>query len=273
MTPRRVKRRSYTRSSARSAGKQLKKDLAARSSGRSTRSAGGVVSKGGSGKAVNPVTRLMQETEPHHTTLVNDSSTSNEDGRHGGERYGQVNPGYVSSRPNSLYSHANNQHGGNGPTSITDYEASRPPSALTSYSNFHGQRRPLPGQVQGKQPGSLMSNHLTQESLVHFDNNPHGGQVNLGGPASHHNPGHNLNNSFDDDLPPPPPPLSSSPTMNHHREDTDNNSSITTDTTAQVKVYSKFLSRSRLYLFFCFRCRYHSREACRTNGTSMSICL
>ena len=236
MTPRRVKRRSYTRSSARSAGKQLKKDL--RASGRSIRSAGGaVVAAGGRpGKAVNPVTRLMQETEPHHTALVNDSSTSNEDGRHA-ERYGQVNPGYVSSRPNSLYSHATNN--GGGPTSITDYEASRPPSALTSYSNFHGQRRPPLGQHphghgdKPYQPGSLVSNHLTQESLVHFDNNAPGGHVNLGASGMHQPM---LNNSFDDDLPPPPPPLSSSPTnMNHHgREDTDNNSSITTDTTAQV---------------------------------------
>ena len=76
---------------------------------------------------------FFQETEPR--PLINDSSTSNEDKNM--ERYGQVNPGYVSSRPNSLYSHANNV-----PQSITDYEASRPPSALTSYSNFHGQRRP-----------------------------------------------------------------------------------------------------------------------------------
>ena len=76
---------------------------------------------------------FFQETEPR--PLINDSSTSNEEKNI--ERYGQVNPGYVSSRPNSLYSHANNV-----PQSITDYEASRPPSALTSYSNFHGQRRP-----------------------------------------------------------------------------------------------------------------------------------
>ena len=95
----------------------------------------------------------MQETEPNPLN-VNDSSTSNDDhtkqpGQHTVERYGQVNPGYVSSRPNSLYSHVN--PGGPGPQSITDYEASRPPSALTSYSNFHGQRR-LPNSVLQQKP-------------------------------------------------------------------------------------------------------------------------
>ena len=61
MTPRRVKRRSYTRNSARSAGKALKKDLH-RQSGRSVRSASGAL--GGSAnrnnKSINPVNRLMQ---------------------------------------------------------------------------------------------------------------------------------------------------------------------------------------------------------------------
>ena len=112
MTPRRVKRRSYTRSSARSAGKALKKELHTRQSGRSVRSASGALGTSGRpNKSINPVTRLMQETETHPT---NDSSTSNEDpttAKHTVERYGQVNPGYVgqvnpgyvSSRPNSLY--------------------------------------------------------------------------------------------------------------------------------------------------------------------------
>ncbi len=218
MTPRRVKRRSYTRSSARSAGKALKKDL--RQSGRSIRSASGALGANKNSKSINPVNRLMQETEPRQ--LINDSSTSNDDGTRNVERYGQVNPGYVSSRPNSLYSQANH----NGPTSITDYEASRPPSALTSYSNFHGQRRPgMPGLMANHKPhqnGGMM-NQLTQESLNH-DSSNRKQQQNL----------HNA--SFDDDLPPPPPPLSSSPTLGHRNndQDTDNNSSITTDTTAQV---------------------------------------
>ena len=158
----------------------------------------------------------MQETEPHSLN-VNDSSTSNDDPtKHNIERYGQVNPGFVSSRPNSLYSHINPN---GGPQSITDYEASRPPSALTSYSNFHGQRRVAGNLNHQKQP---IGNQLTQESFNQFEDK---------NKVVH-------NASFDDDLPPPPPPLSSSPTIgqrNHH-EDTDNNSSITTDTTAQVSI-------------------------------------
>ena len=64
MTPRRVKRRSYTRSSARSAGKALKKELHGRQSGRSVRSASGALGTSGRpNKSINPVTRLMQETE------------------------------------------------------------------------------------------------------------------------------------------------------------------------------------------------------------------
>ena len=113
------------------------------------------------------------------------------------ERYGQVNPGYVSSRPNSLYSQAPQ------PQSITDYEASRPPSALTSYSNFHGQRPRL------QKAPTLGMTHLTQESL-----NPYEDKTNA---------------SFDEDLPPPPPPLSSSPQPPH--EDSE---SVTTDNTVPV---------------------------------------
>ena len=151
----------------------------------------------------------------------------------------------MSSRPNSLYSHANNV-----PQSITDYEASRPPSALTSYSNFHGQRRP-PGAVAvgaNQKPPMAMMNQLTQESLNQYGDNraAAAGQGPGPGPALGLGAGlkPQLNASFDDDLPPPPPPLSSSPTLpirNDHfggagGEDTDNNSSITTDTTAQVSM-------------------------------------
>ena len=188
---------------------------------------------------------FFQEPEPR--PLINDSSTSNEDKNI--ERYGQVNPGYVSSRPNSLYSHANNV-----PQSITDYEASRPPSALTSYSNFHGQRRPAVTGAGGFQKPPAGMNQLTQESLNQYgDNNGRGapGAIGAQGPASlltgalpkTQQP--QLNASFDDDLPPPPPPLSSSPTLPLRNgyllggggEDTDNNSSIATDTTAQVRFF------------------------------------
>ena len=60
MTPRRVKRRSYTRNSARSAGKALKKEMH-RQSGRSVRSAAGALggTSGRPGKAINPVTRFV----------------------------------------------------------------------------------------------------------------------------------------------------------------------------------------------------------------------
>ena len=259
MTPRRVKRRSYTRNSARSAGKALKKDNH-RQSGRSIKSASGALGALNK-KSINPVTRLMQETaEPR---LINDSSTSNDDNRvNPMERYGQVNPGYVSSRPNSLYSQAVPAGNNHIPQSITDYEASRPPSALTSYSNFHGQRRPAMGQ---KLPHNNMMSQLTQESLNPYEdkgavpkNTQYQGQ-NLG-------PNNPMNASFDDDLPPPPPPLSSSPTpggmghqgqrglsngvsngfsngLSQNGEDTDNNSSITTDTTAQVSFLALSLNR------------------------------
>ena len=62
MTPRRVKRRSYTRSSARSAGKALKKDTLSdkRRSVRSASGAIGAITKNRDIKSINPVTRLMQ---------------------------------------------------------------------------------------------------------------------------------------------------------------------------------------------------------------------
>ena len=198
--------------------------------------------------------------------------------------YGQINPGFQNSRPNSMvYSinqndasatdshqqeveiagmsrgaHNSNQDTSNGSAqqNNADYEISRPPSALTSYSNFHGQRRPLPTSQGGQSiamttvqahisgngvsnnrllqhdvpPSSLgMSINLTQESLTQ-QSNPLQPNVNV-----------DNNASFDDDLPPPPPPLSSSPTaeLNNQldapsttgaEEDTDsvNNSSIVT---------------------------------------------
>jgi hypothetical protein len=58
------------------------------------------------------------------------------------------------SRPNSIYNLS-------GPP--TDIEASRPQSALTSYSNFHGQRRPTGNMVATGRPNVT---NLTQESLL-----------------------------------------------------------------------------------------------------------
>jgi hypothetical protein len=59
------------------------------------------------------------------------------------------------SRPNSIYNLS-------GPP--TDIEASRPQSALTSYSNFHGQRRPTGGGNMAA--GRPNVTNLTQESLL-----------------------------------------------------------------------------------------------------------
>ena len=200
MTPRRVKRRSYTRSSARSASKAMVSNKSHHRS--STRSYGGRPSNRNK-TPMNPVNRLIDDQHRHqrnaHSVLNHgvsngmDSSTSNDESRNAmiaAEKcYGQINPGYQNSRPNSLY---NDENSRKPVQSITDYEVSRPPSALTSYSNFHGQRRPLPDRVQPQsmQMASMTQQvNLTQESLI----------------KTH-------NTSFDDDLPPPPPPMSSSPT-------------------------------------------------------------
>ena len=94
---------------------------------------------------------------------------------------------------------------------MTDYEVSRPPSALTSYSNFHpGARRNLvptagpqvgPG---GLEHGSfqLQPKTLTQDSFMTQQQPPQMPQQS----------------EDDDDLPPPPPPLSSSPTPGNARK-------------------------------------------------------
>ena len=106
MTPRRVKRRSYTRNSTRSAGKvQSNKQQNNR---RSTRSLGRATGS----RALNPVTRLMERDDRARNPII-DSSTSND----GTERYGVlagpaqthqtiglINHAFESSRPNSLYS-------------------------------------------------------------------------------------------------------------------------------------------------------------------------
>ena len=300
MTPRRVKRRSYTRSSARSAGKvesnKSKSSTHHRSSTRSYH--GGMRNKdrasAGKNNHMNPVNRLIDDQQrlnqknpnilpASSSQFQNDSSTSNDETRNAmiaAERmYGQINPGFQNSRPNSMV-YSINQNDTNSPDirqqdidlggmqrgaahnteqvqqNNADYEPSRPPSALTSYSNFHGLRRPLPSTQAGQSipmatvhthisgnnalpnrllqhdaaPSSLgMSINLTQENLMQQPNIPLQPNVNVD----------NVNASFDDDLPPPPPPLSSSPTaeLNHHlnapsttgaEEDSDsvNNSSI-----------------------------------------------
>jgi hypothetical protein len=230
MTPRRVKRRSHTRNSTRSAGKvQANKH---RSSTRSTRSLG----LAGGPRGLNPVTRLMERS----VTLwnqTNDSSSMNEDA----ERYdvlpnptaggGLVNRGFESSRPNSLYSAvtgAARSSVSNQVSSITDCESvSRPPSALTSYSNFHGQRKPaLNPRPHGDPFASLTQESLTSHAtrplaasrgplpnpfqskpLTQDSNKSSGVESAAGGQL----PPYSSNASYDD-LPPPPPPLSSSPT-------------------------------------------------------------
>ena len=139
MTPRRVKRRSY-RNSARSS-KSLSRQPQHRPGTKSARSSGR------SHKSINPVTRLIDADQNRA-----DSSTSND--------YGQINPGFTGevSRPNSIYNLS-------GPP--TDMEASRPHSTITSYSNFHAQRRlPQPSSSQPTRSFGAGVTSLTQESLM-----------------------------------------------------------------------------------------------------------
>ena len=223
MTPRRVKRRSY-RNSARNS-KSLTRERT-RTSGKSARSSAR------SHKSINPVTRLIDADQNRA-----DSSTSGE-----AERYGQINPGFQAdqSRPNSIYNLS-------GPP--TDLEAgasaSRPQSALTSYSNFHPaqQRRPagqagsLPPVRSALPPGVT---NLTQESLMNVSR-PGGGLACA--PISQFHPTQPLTvilqhetqqqqeglNASYDDLPPPPPPLASSPAPDcAAASDSDNTSSVAT---------------------------------------------
>ena len=163
MTPRRVKRRSYRNSgrSAKSISRQQHRSSGHKSARSSARSH----------KSINPVTRLIDADQNRA-----DSSTSNDYGHITGSElpsYGQINPGFTGdqSRPNSIYNLS-------GPP--TDVEASRPQSTLTSYSNFHHQRK-FPGGVSnvpggpgaGGQPGrgagggnTAGVTNLTQESLM-----------------------------------------------------------------------------------------------------------
>jgi len=194
MTPRRVKRRSYRNSTrTRSNNKSLDRQHN-RQSSRNARA-----SSRSKAQSINPVTRLIDADQNRV-----ESSTSNDT-----ERYGQVNPGYQgeASRPNSVYNMS-------GPP--TDMEASRPQSALTSYSNFHGQRKQPQGNGNRAGPSSGVIN-LTQESLINHENN--------------------INSSYDD-LPPPPPPLSSSPSPPDIDQvsDSDNTSSVATAPGSKVPV-------------------------------------
>ena len=224
MTPRRVKRRSYTRSSARSASKAMTGTNKShhRSSTRSyhggmrnkDRVLSGSGAAGGKSTHMNPVNRLIDDQQrlnqknpgllppAHHASQIqNDSSTSNDETRNAmiaAERmYGQINPGFQNSRPNSMVYSVNQNdvqavnssqqadagaHGRNIGTHTnpqlqqgnTDYEVSRPPSALTSYSNFHGQRRPLPTTSQD-------AAQAMQMSAIGAEGGVAGGGSNLGG--------------------------------------------------------------------------------------------
>eukprot|EP00095_Tigriopus_kingsejongensis_P012683 snap_masked-scaffold22_size673200-processed-gene-3.14 protein:Tk12683 transcript:snap_masked-scaffold22_size673200-processed-gene-3.14-mRNA-1 annotation:"sodium potassium-transporting atpase subunit beta-1-interacting protein isoform x2" len=158
MTPRRVKRRSHTRGSTRSVSHGSSKGSLARHRRASTRSLGHVGSQ-------KTGARLLLEPSTALPARPLDSSTSADEGL----KYGQINPAYESSRPSSLYA--------------TTTE--RPPSTLTSYSNFHGQRK------LAAPMGLAAAAVLTQSAL-------------------------NPNVSYDDDLPPPPSPLAASPMLARH---------------------------------------------------------
>ena len=121
-------------------------------------------------KSINPVTRLIDADQNRA-----DSSTSNDYGHVTDHlpSYGQINPGFTGdqSRPNSIYNLS-------GPP--TDLEASRPQSTLTSYSNFHHQRKlPNPvsnnpggsGAPRGNPPPQAGVTNLTQESLINVSKN------------------------------------------------------------------------------------------------------
>ena len=213
MTPRRVKRRSYTRNSARSAKSlnRAKRSSAANRAYSSMKIPRG--SKSTPSGSINPVTRLMDLDPIAHARQRSgataaaaaaglDSSTSNDVE----QAYGQVNPAYESSRPNSIYS--SSTANGNGIVSRQPGGAGggggpeRPPSALTSYSNFHGQRKQAPNHFAGI--------NLTQDTLVQPPPPPPQNQTNpSGGGDGGQNamlPINHLNSSFDD-LPPPPPPI------------------------------------------------------------------
>ena len=104
-------------------------------------------------QSINPVTRLIDADQNRA-----DSSTAT--------AYGQINPGFTGDqrRPNSIYNLSLNPP--------TDVEASRPQSTLTSYSNFHHQRRPGPNGSNVPNGGLNNQNrpvgvtNLTQESLM-----------------------------------------------------------------------------------------------------------
>ena len=207
MTPRRVKRRSYTRSSARSA-KSLSRTKRSAAASRAYSSMGRVPKGGKSSGSINPVTRLLeldpasQHARQRHATGAEaaaasaglDSSTSNDIE----QAYGQVNPAYESSRPNSIYSSST----ANGPGIVSRQpgggggHSDRPPSALTSYSNFHGQRKQAPNHFTGI--------NLTQDTFVQPPPAQNQSAPNPSGGAGNQNA--QLNTSFDD-LPPPPPPI------------------------------------------------------------------
>jgi len=210
MTPRRVKRRSYTRSSARSAKSlnRTKRSAAANRAYSSMKQPRGSKSSG----AINPVTRLLDLDPASHARQRQnagaaaaaaglDSSTSNDVE----QAYGQVNPAYESSRPNSIYSSSTANGpgvvsrlpggGGGGGHNGNPMDSSRPPSALTSYSNFHGQRKHAPNHFVGI--------NLTQDTFVQPPPPQNGSIPNPNGGG---NQNAQMNSSFDD-LPPPPPPI------------------------------------------------------------------
>lgn len=115
------------------------------------------------------------------------------------QSYGQINPAYESSRPNSLYSSSVNGAGHHAG------QPARPSSALTSYSNFHGQRKGG-GLGNSDLPGHV---NLTQEALSQPQSLPPALNHNTegGGGGAVFGASSAMNDSFDDDLPPPPPPL------------------------------------------------------------------
>ncbi|CAG0897032.1 unnamed protein product [Cyprideis torosa] len=140
LTPRRVKRRSVTRSSGRSQASRSSRS--SRSSRRKRRSRDALRASNANPYSINPVSEML------------DTSSNDEAFRH--HRLGHINHAYqANSRPGSVYSFTtatSMEFGITLPSTSAQGTTSRPKSALSSYSNFH------PGRTNNLQQLAVSSN-------------------------------------------------------------------------------------------------------------------
>lgn len=160
MTPRRVKRRSVTRTSTRHnpirhSSRSISTGTAARAAAAATASLRASLRSSRTGSShVNPVARLID----HPRGLCPPGDSSSTEDSNGRLAFGHTlllpqprlqvtagghsNPTYQSSQPGSTLS--------------LDADSNRPPSARSSYSNYHGQRRqPVAGLGAGRATGQV----------------------------------------------------------------------------------------------------------------------